>query len=278
MGFLRVVEVFPPLIASSKDAPRVRRNVLEEWLSSMEGLQGHADLVMVANLKDPEFIKMDTVEASILLKERLGVETAPVLVVRDVNRPQLLSSVFTCLTMGVGACMVAWGDDYPKWSGFENVRDFSNLSSAIKASRRVASRTKSPLRLFAPINLADLGGKETRRAKRRLKAGAELLLAQPPTTDAGDAFNNHSSTVARAGLDGRVVLSVFPFRDKDDIDDCKERFGWKFPKRIVNAAKSGPEALLAEERAVVRRIRDEGFPGIYLSTRGDPGWAERLLS
>ena len=111
----------------------------------------------------------------------------------------------------------------------------------------------------------------------RLRAGADMLLAQPPTTDAEETFDRHASTVRKAGLEGRVILSVFPFKGERDVRLYERKFGWALPKALHRAAARGEGHLLETGREVVRRLRSEKQPGVYAITRGDPAVAERLL-
>jgi hypothetical protein len=114
-------------------------------------------------------------------------------------------------------------------------------------------------------------------ARQRLKAGTSYLLAQPPTTDSEDTFERHAVNLQKAGLKDRVLLSIFPLCDTGDVRETEKYFGWTFPKSLHRAAVKGESSLLKMQRDVVRRLREEGFPGVYLSTRGNLGIAEKLL-
>jgi len=115
------------------------------------------------------------------------------------------------------------------------------------------------------------------QAKSRLEAGADYLLAQPPTFDS-DTLDKHLSRLEKSGIRDKVLLNVFPFKDSKDLDYCERYFGWKFPGHFRELAESGESALLKEQRNVVRRLRNGGFPGFYVSTRGNPSVARSLLS
>jgi hypothetical protein len=82
----------------------------------------------------------------------------------------------------------------------------------------------------------------------------------------------------KAGLKDKVLLNVFPFKDEADVISCEKYFGWKLPASLRKAAASGEGKLLEMERKVIQRLKDEKFPGVYLTTRGVPGNAEKLLS
>ncbi|MDA4119273.1 MAG: hypothetical protein OK436_01675, partial [Thaumarchaeota archaeon] len=114
-------------------------------------------------------------------------------------------------------------------------------------------------------------------AKSRLRAGADYLLAQPPSLDS-DTLDRQVLGLERSGIKDKVLLNVFPFKDSKDLEYCERYFGWKFPKHFRELAASGESALLNEARNVVRRLRNEGFPGFYVSTRGNPSIARSLLS
>ena len=84
----------------------------------------YSDLTLVASVKDPALVRFDPVHAAVMLRERLQIDVAPVVVSRDQNRPQLLSSVLAGMQRGLTSVMLAWGDDLPASSGASNVRDF----------------------------------------------------------------------------------------------------------------------------------------------------------
>ena len=280
MAFLRVVEVFPPLFPASKsrDAHFDVEGKVELFVEGVRSIRGLGDVFLVANVKNPKLLKLSTLEASLILQERLGVETAPVIVARDFNRPQFLSTVLSGISFGLRSMMIAWGDRYPASVRATNVRDFSTLGEAIRQASQVARRARAPTRFFAPVDVGRLAHPEgVALAKQRLRAGAEYLLAQPPTTDAEGTFDRHSSALAAAGLKDKVLLNVFPFRSEKDARECEKYFGWKLPESAHRAAAKGESSLVEMERRVVQRLREEKFPGVYLTTRGLPSIAEKLL-
>jgi 5,10-methylenetetrahydrofolate reductase len=223
-------------------------------------------------------LKFSTLEAAALLKGRLGMKVAPVLVARDSNRPQFLSSVLTGLSLELDYLMFAWGDAYPAAEGATNVRDFRSLAEVIGEAAILRKRGRAATRFFAPVNIERLSKPgEAARARERLRAGADYLLAQPPTTDI-EALGWHAKFLREAQLKDRVLPNVFPFRDPKDVRECEAYFGWRLPNRLHAAAEKGERALFEAEREVVIALRDQGFPGVYLNTRGTPAVAERLLS
>ncbi len=281
MAFLKVVEVFPPLFPSpAADGGHLGLEAkVERFVEEARSLRNLADVILVADLKDPNLLKMSTLEAAAILEERLGVRAAPVVVARDMNRQRFLSTVLTGLGIGLSSMMIAWGDSFPAGSGSTNVRDFRSLAEAIRRASSIGKMAPSSLLLLAPIDLNSLAHPEgVKRARERLRAGADYLLAQPPTTDPRGTFDAHSSLLAKTGLKERVLPNVFPFRNAKDIRECEKYFGWKLPRALHEDAARGGGALFEAERAVVGRLRREGFPGVYLSTRGTPSVARRLLS
>ena len=251
---------------------------LDRFVEDVRGIRAFGDLFLVANVKNPDLLKVSTIEAAFVLQDRIRVRAAPVLVVRDMNRLQFLSSVVTALSFELDSLMVAWGDRYPPSARATNVRDFASLGSALHEVSSVRRKARSAIRLLAPIDLTRLANaKGVAQAKERLRAGATFLLAQPPTTDADEVFEKHSRALERAGLKDHVLLNVFPFRDQKDVDDSEKYFGWKLPPSLRAAASKGESALVDVEREVLSRMREEGFPGVYLTTRGNPSVAARLL-
>ncbi len=278
---LKVIEVFPPLFPSSA----IERGHLdlgakvERFVEEARSLRALADVILVADVKNQDFLKFSTLEASAILKERLGVQAAPVIVARDMNRQRFLSTILTGLGLGLSSMMIVWGDRYPVGSGSTNVRDFRSLADAIRRASRIGKMARSPLLLFAPVDLNSLSSQEgMERARERLRAGADYLLAQPPTTDPGATFDTHSSLLGASGLKDKVLPNVFPFRSAKDVRECERYFGWRLPRALHEDAARGEAVLFEAERAVVRRLKREGFPGVYLSTRGTPSVARMLLS
>ncbi len=281
MAFLRVVEVFPPLFPLRGTEGRsfeLEANV-ERFVEEARQIRGVADIILVADVKDPKLLRMSTVAAAAVLRARLNVEASPVIVVRDFNRTGFLSQILGGMALGLGSVMIAWGDRLLPEAGVTNVRDFSSLAEAISEASKVRAKVREVTRFLAPVDLDSLASaRGVKRARKRLRAGADYLLAQPPTTDAGVTFDRHAELLESAGLKGKVLLNVFPFRDARDARECERFFGWRLPRSLHQRASAGPHALSAERREVVMRLREEGFPGVYLNTRGDPGVAAKLLS
>ena len=280
MGFLRVVEVFPPLFPASqrRDARIDYQSSLERFVDETRSVRTCADVLLVADVKNTKLLKFSTLQAAVLLKDRLGVEVAPVLVARDYNRPQCLSAVITGLSMELDYLMFAWGDAYPTSVHATNVRDYRSLTAVIRGAALLRERGRAATRFLAPVNIEGLASPgEPGRARERLRVGADYLLAQPPTTDT-EELERHAGLLRGARLKDRVFLNVFPFRDLKDIRECEAYFGWRLPKSLLRTAEKGERALLEEERGVIMALRDRGFPGVYLNTRGTPTIAERLLS
>jgi 5,10-methylenetetrahydrofolate reductase len=278
LAFLRVVEVLPPLFPSNHRGKLHASAALNRFIEDVRGIKSLADVVLVANVKREGVLKVDPVHAAAALRADLGVDAAPVVVLRDLNRQQFLSTILTAATIGLRSAMVAWGDDYPEGSPTSNVRDYPNLAKAIQEAYGVASRVRSDFRIFAPVDIGELahpGG--TRRARDRIGAGAALLLAQPPTTDPRETFARHIGLVEGAGLRGKVLLSVFHFKGEKDVDRYEALFGWKLPKALHRASHDGEEGLVRLEGEIIKRMRREGLPGVCLSTRGEPGIAKLLL-
>jgi 5,10-methylenetetrahydrofolate reductase len=280
LGFLRTVEVFPPLFPEpGASSGRLYEEKVEEFVEGVRVIRRYSDLVLVASVRKPGLVQLPPVEASAVLTDRVGVQAAPVLVVRDFARSQLLSSVITALSLGVRSFMLAWGDDVPKGSRPSRPDGYAGLSQAIRDLDLHARRAGFDAEVLSPVDLSSLGEpRGSALARSRLRAGARLLLAQPPTTDAAATFDLHARLLERRRLRSVTMLGVFPFRSAKDVADCERRFGWKLPLALHRLAKAGPRAVIEEARGVVRRLRDEGFPGVYVSTRGDPSVAERMLS
>jgi 5,10-methylenetetrahydrofolate reductase len=278
LAFLRMVEVLPPLFPSDHKGRLPASAALDRFVEDVRGIRSLADVVLVANVKREGVLKVDPVHAAAALRSGLGIDAAPVVVVRDQNKPQFLSSMLTAATIGLRSAMVAWGDDYPEGSGASNVRDYPTLAKAIRDAYAVVSRVRPDFDIFAPVDIRELAHlRGTTRARERLKAGAALLLAQPPTTDPRATLERHVGLVEGAGLRGKVLLGVFHFKGAKDVDRYESAFGWKLPKALHKASEDGEEGLVELEGRVIKRMRREGLPGVCLSTRGEPAIAKLLL-
>jgi 5,10-methylenetetrahydrofolate reductase len=279
MAFFRVVEVFPPLFPISGDRkPIDLEEAIDRFVKSVRNVREYSDLVLVANVKNPAYLKLSTIQAASLLQDRAGVEAAPSIVVRDANRLQLMSSVLTSIASGLRTLVLVWGDRYPSSVGATNVRDYRSLSEVIEEAARITRRAKINTRLLAPVDVPKLTTKGgVKLARSRLKGGADLLLAQPPTTDPGPTFDEHLSLLESTDLKDRVLLNVFPFRSTQDVQYCEKYFGWKLPSSLYEAASRGEASLLDEAKKVALRLRKEGLPGVYVATRGKPEVARKIL-
>ena len=275
-----MIEVFPPIFAAASEGRRDLRveSSVESFVADVRAIRGYADVILVASLKRPGLLKLPTIDASILLREKLGVDAAPVIVVRDQDRLRFLSTVVTGLSGGLKSMMIVWGDS--DWRRrVPSQLGFPGLSGALKEASQVRDRARSQCRFLAPVDLRRLfTSRGVSLAKERLDAGAGLLLAQPPTTDPAETFDSHANLIEKSGLEGKVLPNVFPFKDSQDVSECEKYFGWRLPKKLHEAAHEGESSLLGIEREVVRRLRSEHFPGVYVSTRGTPALARDILA
>lgn len=276
MAFLRVVEVFPPIVQSRQGRGRGLGAETRSFIERVGRIKDYADLVLVASLKDQRLTVSPTIAASILVA-RAGVDAAPVVVVRNSGRKEIASAILGAHALGLKDLMLAWGDRQiggPR----RRFRDFAGLSDAIAYGRKISGKARVRVRFFAPVDLARLSsGAGVDLAESRLNAGAALLLAQPPTTDSGEALDSHLAVLDSCGLRRKVLLCVFPFRDRSDVLWSEKHFGWKLPNSLKRNAARADYAPIDEARSLVRRLRKEGLPGVYLSTRGSAEIALQVL-
>ena len=273
------MEVFPPLIARRGRSGFDLQGRIDEFVAGVKSIRDVADLFLVASIKDPSLIQLSPIHAASLLQEQAKVKAAPVVVVRDSNRTQFTSQVATAIALGLSNIMVAWGDRYPPELGITNFRDYVSLSEAIQEARVISRGAPVKTRILAPVDLSRMKRVEgIELARSRLRAGAELLLAQPPTTDSEETFDGHLEAISEVGLRRRVLLSVFPFRGAKDVVECEKKFGWNLRRKLHTTAARGEKALLEESRSVAARTRKERLSGVYVSTRGRPEVARLILS
>ena len=277
MAFLRLVEVFPPMYRMDGKERVDLAGLLDGLVSEVRAIRSVSDVILVSNHKNPAMVKLSSVDVAVALKEKAGVDAAPVLVARDMNRPQMASSIASAFSRGVSTIMFAWGDRYPP-GGPRNVYDFHGLAEVISEARAIGSRLGLSPRILTPFDIRHLGQKDKDLAQSRLAAGADLLLAQPPTTDAEEVYDRHVRAIEEAGLRDKVLLNVFPFRDIPDIERVEKLFGWSLSDLLKTKAKSGEGALLEEARKTARRMKADGLAGAYVETRGKPAIALDILS
>jgi len=279
-SFSSIVEVFPPSfsVSESREPLLGLRQKTRDFVERVRRIQHLADSFLIADVKDPSKMKLSTVLSASILRERIGVDAIPVITARDSNRPTVISSLLTAFSLGLNSIMLVWGDSYGADEGPKNVYDFKSLSELLRLTRGLAKRSGTRCRVLAPIDLASL---DTQRglklARERIANGADLLLAQPPTTDSVSALARHTRLVEKAGLGGKVLLNVFPFRSAEDVAACRSKFGWELPGRLDAIALKGESALLSEAKRVADAIQRRGLPGIYVTTRGRPETARFIL-
>jgi hypothetical protein len=273
--FIRAVEMLPPRLQEvEQGGPSL---ALGGFVDRVRPMAPYSDLFLVANVKDPSILAVSTVYAASLLRRELGVEASPTIAVRDFNKKGLLTEVFTSLSAGLTSMTLVWGDDYDPDAGISNVREFSSLEQAIAEAVRVGREAGAEPKVIAPIDVSKLGGERERRvAFGRIKAGASLLLAQPPTVGRR-GFREHLAALKDSGLEGRVLLNVFPFTDIEDATRIQKLFGWDLQEAVGILRDGGSEALIRESREVVGMMRQAGLPGVYLSTRASPSHAKSIL-
>ncbi|QQG48924.1 MAG: hypothetical protein HY247_01000 [archaeon] len=279
MSFLRVVEVFPPLFPKAATDGPPKDSEIDRFVDSIRSIRVHADIVLVSSLKRADVVMLPPVHSAAILEERAGVKAAPVIVVRRMTRDEFDSTVLESLALGLDAVMLAWGDPDPLLPRVRSPEGHATLSEAIARAKLLAKRAGRDLRVLSPVDLRTLSTRPGGTiVSSRLAAGADTLLAQPPTTDAGVTFEEHAAAVGMARLKEKVMLSVFPFFSAEDVTKREAAFGWRLSEEVHRAAEQGADALVGESRRIVGRLRTDGFPGVYLSTRGDPSIAERILS
>jgi 5,10-methylenetetrahydrofolate reductase len=278
-AFTSIIEVFPPLFSTSEDVEPIigLRQKTRDIVERVRRIKHLADSFLLADLRDSTRMKLPTVLCASILREKAGVDAIPVITARDSNRAAVVSSLLSAYSLGLTSIMLVWGDRYDG-GGPKNVYDFRSLSEVIGLARKLAERCGDRCRLLAPVDLPTLGTKTgLELARKRLASGADVLLAQPPTTDSYSTLHDHARLIKDSGLDGRVLLNVFPFRDAKDIENCRTKFGWKLPRRLDAVSRGGEKALLLEAKKVADAIERMGLPGLYVTTRGRPEVARFIL-
>jgi hypothetical protein len=253
--FTTVVEIFPPNFSAetAKEPLLGLRQKTQDVVSRVRKVENLVDCFVVADMKDLGRLKLSSIYTAAMLKQELSY--------------------------GLDSVMLVWGDRYVDGEGSANVYDYPSLSEALKEVRGLADRANISATILAPVNVATLETKKGASiAASRLESGADCLLAQPPTSDVSVAFPEHLRLLDGKKLRQNVLLNVFPFRDKADIEACRARFGWKIPEVADRLADEGGEArLIKESKMVVEKMRENHLPGVYVSTRGRPELARFIL-
>jgi 5,10-methylenetetrahydrofolate reductase len=280
LSFTSIVEVFPPSFGADEGKEPVigLGQKTRDFIERVRRISHLADAILVADVKDTSRLKISPVHSASLIIRDVGVEAIPVITARDSNRPAVLSSILTAFSLGVRSLMLVWGDRYDERDGAKNVYDFTSLADLILSAKKIAKRAGIDCSVFAPVDLSSLEReKGLAIARKRLESGADMLLSQPPTADSTTTLRKHIAVLDKAGLSRSVILNVFPFRDAQDIEACRSKFGWELPQKLDSIASKGESELLREAKRVAQRIRSAGFPGVYVSTRGRPELARFIL-
>jgi 5,10-methylenetetrahydrofolate reductase len=279
--FTTVVEIFPPNFSAetAKEPLLGLRQKTQDVVSRVRKVENLVDCFVVADMKDLGRLKLSSIYTAAMLKQELDTEVIPVIAVRDTNRSGVRTLFLTALSYGLDSVTLVWGDKYVDGEGSANVYDYPSLSETIKEMRGLADRANISATILAPVNVGTLETKKGASiAASRLESGADCLLAQPPTSDVTVAFPEHLRLLDGKNLRQNVLLNVFPFRDKADIEACRARFGWKIPDVADRLADEGGEArLIKESKMVVEKMRENKLPGVYVSTRGKPELARFIL-
>jgi 5,10-methylenetetrahydrofolate reductase len=279
--FTTIVEIFPPNFSAetSKEPLLGLRQKTQDIISRVKKVENLADCVLVADMKDLGRLKLASIYTAAMLKQELDTEVIPVIAVRDSNRSAVRTLFLTALSYGLDSIMLVWGDKYNDGEGSSNVYDYPSLSVVIKEMRDLADRANVKASILAPVNIATLHTKKGEGiATSRLESGADCLLAQPPTSDVSQTLPEQVKILEEKRLKANVLLNVFPFRDREDVQACRQRFNWNIPEVVDKMALEGGEArLLKESKSVVDRMRQGRLPGVYVSTRGRPELARFIL-
>jgi hypothetical protein len=278
--FTTIIEVFPPNFSAepSKEPLLGLRQKTRDLVARVRKIEHLADAILVADVKDLSRLKLSSIYTAAILKQELGIEVIPVITARDMNRAATRTTFLTSLAYGLDSVMLVWGDRYGVGDTAKNVYDFRSLAEVIAEMRFLAERADHSATILAPVDVLSLA---TERgldvAKGRIEKGADCLLAQPPTSDTKHTVGRHLELLDGQSFRDRVFLNVFPFRDREDIQSCRTKFGWRIPEELDKLAADGEPRLLKEAKAVVESLRERRLPGVYVSTRGRPELARFIL-
>ncbi|MDA4135137.1 MAG: methylenetetrahydrofolate reductase [Thaumarchaeota archaeon] len=278
--FTTIIEVFPPnFSAQAAKEPLIGiKPKLRDMVARVKKIENLADAIMVADMKETSRLELASVYTSAVLRDELGIEVIPVIPARDMNRKAIRTMFLTALSLGLESVALVWGDRYAETDGSKNVYDFRSLSEVIAEMRALADRADINATILSPVDLSSLRTpRGLRLVRKRVESGADGLLAQPPTVEVSHTLEEHLRVLDECGLTKRVLPNVFPFRDRDDIQACRTRFGWNLPTELDSMAVEGERRLLKEARGVVEALRGRGLPGVYVSTRGKPELAKFIL-
>lgn len=278
--FTRLIEVFPPnfSVEAAREPLIGIKQKMRDMVTRVQKIEGLADAIIVADMKDTARLQLGSVYTAAVLKEELGAEVIPVIPTRDMNKKAIRTMFLTCLSLGLESVSLVWGDPYAEGDGSKNVYDFRSLADAVAEARGLADRADVQATLMAPVDITALASaRGVKLATSRLSSGADCLLAQPPTSDISRTLARHTALLKKHRLESKVLHNIFPFRNKADIDACRVRFGWDLPKELDDIAQAGEPSLLREARGVVEALEAQKSAGVYVSTRGKPELARYIL-
>jgi len=279
-AFTTLIEIFPPnfSVETAKEPLIGIKQKLRDTVARVRRISDLADAILVADMKDPARLQLASIYTAAILKDELGVEVIPVIPTRDMNRKAIRSMFLSCLSLGLESVSLVWGDRYAEGEGTKNVYDFRSLAEAVAEARGLADRADVSATLFSPVDVTTLDGpRGLGIAEARIAAGSDALLAQPPTSDLSRTLERNVSLLESHHLEKKVLHNIFPFRSREDVQACRERFGWDLPQELDRIADEGERRLLKEAKGVTDALRDRGSPGVYVSTRGKPELARYIL-
>jgi 5,10-methylenetetrahydrofolate reductase len=248
----------------------------------MEGLSRYADAFNIADLRDEGRWHLGTVQTAVELKRQTGLETMPVLTLRDANLPSLMGTISYALYEQIDNLALVRGDPYSNSSGISNVYQIKRVSSFIKHVKQLITRfPRASCDIFAPISLSrTIDDRYVRILLDREEAGADGFLSDPMFGEPS-VYLSKIIDLRKKGVKKPVLHNIFPLKDEEDIIFCKSRFGWEIPQEEINVVKSGGiDASLEYCRKKIHTLAKSPdlVDGFYISSRGHLEYFWKLLT
>jgi homocysteine S-methyltransferase len=255
---------------------------MKRLVMTMDSFSRYADAFNVVDLRDEGRWHLGTVLTAVELKRQTGLETIPVLTLRDSNLPSLMGSVAYAVYGGIQNIALVRGDPYPSSSETPNVYQLRKVSSFVRGVRSLLTRfPQASCDVLAPISLnRGLSKAYVRTLIERQNAGTDLFLSDPAFGNV-EKYLSKVKQVRREGVTAPILHNIFPLRDENDILFCKSRFGWDIPAEEIDVVKDG--GIDGSLQYCRRKIEDfskvpDLVDGLYISSRGRFEYFQKMLT
>jgi len=207
------------LIAVELDAPagNAKGEARRSYLEAARRLRdAGADMLTIAD--NPCAVSRgDSVSLAILFSRESGMPILPHIACRDRNLLALKSALLALDIADMREALIVTGDPFRREDGESGL--IRSFSAALALAERIAEWRgeffSAPFRLSAALNInAKNFGAETRKAKRKEKAGVSRFFTQPALSP----YAVDNLLRARAELDAEIIGGILPVVSQGNAD------------------------------------------------------------